>query len=308
MASKYSTSTVDRTWLYLNQACQWALRQRQIKTNPAADVLLPAARPAKARKSLTIKQAEALLVAIPDSSRPAMRLTGLMCGLRPGELAGLRWPFVDIDIDSDNPGIEVAERAVEIASRYVGQGEPKTARGRRRIGLHPLLVAALIRHQDELTLLGHYDDEGFVFCTRKATPISLSSLRRGFKDLCEQAGLGREPRERGSRDRERRLDFRPMYCHCDYMPELKEERLQIRVNPAEKRLLEQAAQSAHLSVSAFVLQAASHQAEQLLAERQTITLTPEAATAFAKALAEPAAVNERLRAALRRPRKFRWID
>ena len=68
----YATSTVDRTWLYLNQACQWALRQRQIKTNPAADVLLPAARPAKARKLLTIEQAQALLVdGIPGSTRPA---------------------------------------------------------------------------------------------------------------------------------------------------------------------------------------------------------------------------------------------
>ena len=191
MASKYSTSTVDRTWLYLNQACQWALRQRQIKTNPAADVLLPAARPAKARKSLTIKQAQALLVdAIPGSTRPAMWLTGLMCGLRPGELAGLRWPFVDID--SHSPSIDVAERAVEVDARYAGQAEPKTARGRRRIGLHPLLVAALTRHREELELLGLYDDEGFVFCTGNATPISLSSLRRGFKTLCEQAGLGRE--------------------------------------------------------------------------------------------------------------------
>ena len=187
----YSTSTVDRTWLYLNQACSWAMRQRLIKTNPAADVLLPAARPAKARRSLTIEQAQAVLVdAIPGSSRPAMWLTGLMCGLRPGELAGLRWPFVDID--SDNPSIEVAERAVEIDARYAGQAEPKTARGRRRIGLHPLLVAALTRHREELELLGLYDDQGFVFCTRNATPISLSSLRRGFKALCEQAGLGRE--------------------------------------------------------------------------------------------------------------------
>jgi uncharacterized protein (DUF1778 family) len=109
-------------------------------------------------------------------------------------------------------------------------------------------------------------------------------------------------------EREPRLDFDPLYCHCDHMPDRKEERLQIRVNPAEKRLLEQAAQSAHLSVSAFVLQAASQQAEELLAERQTIILTPEAAAAFAQALAKPAAVNERLRAALRRPRKFRWID
>ena len=192
MARKgYSTSTVDRTWLYLNQACSWARRQRLITTNPATDVLLPAARPAKARRSLTIEQAQALLVdAIPGSSRPAMWLTGLMCGLRPGELAGLRWPFVDID--SPNPSIDVAERALEVEARYAGQAEPKTARGRRRIGLHPLLVAALTRHRDEMKLLGLYDDEGFVFCTRNSTAISLSSLRRGFKALCEEAGLGRE--------------------------------------------------------------------------------------------------------------------
>jgi integrase len=63
-----------------------------------------------------------------------MWLTGLMCGLRPGELAGLRWPFVDID--SDAPSIEVAERALEVEDRYVGQAAPKTERGKRRIGLH----------------------------------------------------------------------------------------------------------------------------------------------------------------------------
>ena len=39
--NKYATSTIDRTWNYLNQACQHAQRARRIKTNPAADVLLP---------------------------------------------------------------------------------------------------------------------------------------------------------------------------------------------------------------------------------------------------------------------------
>ena len=190
-ANGYATSTVDRTWLYLNQACEWALRQRRIKTNPGVEVLLPASRPAKARKSLTIEQAQRLLVdAIPDDARPAMWLTGLMCGLRPGELAGLRWPFVDVD--STHPSIDVAERAVEVGDRYAGQGAPKTARGRRRIGLHPLLIAALRRHRDEMLLLGMYDPDGFVFCTRNRTPITLSNLRRGFQQLCDRAGLGRD--------------------------------------------------------------------------------------------------------------------
>lgn len=188
-ARGYATSTIDRNWNYLNQACQHALRQRRIKTNPAANVLLPERRPSKPRKSFTIDQAQRLLVeAIPADSRPAMWLTGLMCGLRPGELAGLRWCYVDVG--SDSPSIEVAERALEVGDRYVGQASPKTERGRRRIGLHPLLVAALHRHRDEMRLLGLYDDEGFVFCTRTGTPMSMSNLRRAFQSLCERAGLG----------------------------------------------------------------------------------------------------------------------
>ncbi len=185
----YATSTIDRNWNYLNQACQHALRERRIKTNPAANVLLPAVRPSKPRKSFTIEQAQRLLVdAIPADSRPAMWLTGLMCGLRPGELAGLRWCYVDLD--SESPSIDVAERALEVGDRYVGQTAPKTPRSRRRIGLHPLLVAALSRHREEMRLLGLYDDEGFVFCTSNGTPMTMSNLRRAFRQLCERAGLG----------------------------------------------------------------------------------------------------------------------
>jgi integrase len=192
MADKgYATSTVDRNWNYLNQACQHALRQRRIKTNPAAAVLLPAARPSKPRKSFTIEEAERLLVeAIPADPRPAMWLTGLMCGLRPGELAGLRWCYVEVD--SKAPSLNVVERALEVGDRYVGQAVPKTPRSRRRIGLHPLLVAALQRHRDEQRLLGLYDPEGFVFCTRNGTPMTMSNLRRAFQQLCKRAGLGRD--------------------------------------------------------------------------------------------------------------------
>ena len=185
----YATSTIDRNWNYLNQACQHALRARRTKTNPAAGVLLPAVRPSTPRKSFTIEQAQRLLVdAIPADSRPAMWLTGLMCGLRPGELAGLRWCFVDVD--SDAPSIDVVERALEVGDRYVGQAQPKTTRSRRRIGLHPLLVAALRRHRDEMRMLALYDSEGFVFCTRNRTPMTMSNLRRAFRQLCVNAGLG----------------------------------------------------------------------------------------------------------------------
>ena len=88
----YATSTIDRNWNYLNQACQHALRDRRIRTNPAAGVMLPAVRPSSTRKSFTIEQAQRLLAdAIPADSRPAMWLTGTDVRSAAGELAGLRW-------------------------------------------------------------------------------------------------------------------------------------------------------------------------------------------------------------------------
>jgi uncharacterized protein (DUF1778 family) len=92
------------------------------------------------------------------------------------------------------------------------------------------------------------------------------------------------------------------------MATIKEERLQIRVDPTDKSLLERAAAAAHLNVSAFVLQAAAARAEEVLAERPSIRLSAGAASAFTEALAQPAQVNERLAAALQRPRSFSWLD
>ncbi len=187
MVETHATSTIDRNWNYLNQALQHGNRKRTIKTNPAADVLLPA----KPRKSFTLEQAQTLLTeATPADPRPAMWLTAPMCGLRPGELAGLRWPYVDIDSDSST--IEIAESAIEVDGHYIGQGEPKTSRSRRRMALHPLLVAALQRHRDEQRLLGLYDDEGIVFCTRNGTPMTKSNMRRAFRQLCKNAGMGED--------------------------------------------------------------------------------------------------------------------
>ena len=92
------------------------------------------------------------------------------------------------------------------------------------------------------------------------------------------------------------------------MTTVKDERLQIRVHPDEKRLLESAAQASHLSVSAFVVQAAAERAEVVLADRQLVTLSPAAAEAFSEALNRPASVNQRLAKALKRPRGFRFVD
>jgi uncharacterized protein (DUF1778 family) len=93
-----------------------------------------------------------------------------------------------------------------------------------------------------------------------------------------------------------------------YMATVKDDRLQLRVDPEAKRLLEQAAASSHLSVSAFVLRAASQEAESVLAERPLIHLNAEAAEAFRTALERPGRINKRLSAALGQRGKLSWLD
>lgn len=61
-------------------------------------------------------------------------------------------------------------------------------------------------------------------------------------------------------------------------------------------------------MSAFVLQAANRAADDVLAERQIVHLSPNAAAAFTEALSRPERVNERLASALERPQKFSWLD
>ncbi|HUA11835.1 MAG TPA: DUF1778 domain-containing protein [Solirubrobacteraceae bacterium] len=92
------------------------------------------------------------------------------------------------------------------------------------------------------------------------------------------------------------------------MSPTKEERLQIRVDQSDKALLERAAAASHLNMSAFVVQAAASKAEEVLAERSSIRLSADAASAFTEALERPAQVNDRLAKALRRKRKFSWLD
>jgi uncharacterized protein (DUF1778 family) len=98
-----------------------------------------------------------------------------------------------------------------------------------------------------------------------------------------------------------------MYCHCEYMT-TRDDRLQVRIDAAAKRRLEDAAGEVHLSVSAFVLQAAQERAEQVLAERELVRLSPRAAEVFSEALSRPAEVNKQLLDTLQRPLKFSWLD
>jgi integrase len=76
-----------------------------------------------------------------DARYRALVLVASYCGLRIGEVAGLRRAQVDLDART----IRVIENAVEVHGHIV-RGAPKTKAGRRTVPVAPTIAAALEQH------------------------------------------------------------------------------------------------------------------------------------------------------------------
>jgi integrase len=104
-----------------------------------------------------------------------MALTGIVAGLRVGEILGLRWQ----DVDFLNRSIRIQQAA------YRGSiGSPKTKGSKRTLPLPESLSVALRRHYDAST-----QRDGLVFPTRTGMPFSDSNLlARHLKPAGKQIG------------------------------------------------------------------------------------------------------------------------
>jgi len=114
------------------------------------------------------------------------------CGLRRGDILGLRWKDVDIQAGS----LTVNQAAEELR----GQGgvtfkSPKSAKSRRTITLPSFVVQALTRHRGEQAeirlLLGpaYRAEYDLVVCHEDGTPRSPNGLSHLFAKLLERKGL-----------------------------------------------------------------------------------------------------------------------
>jgi uncharacterized protein (DUF1778 family) len=83
----------------------------------------------------------------------------------------------------------------------------------------------------------------------------------------------------------------------------KQERLEARITPEQKELLQQAAALEGTSLSDFVVRSAQRAAEQTIREHAVITLSVRESQTFVEALLEPPAPNAALRAAVEHYRR-----
>jgi integrase len=135
-----SASRVRTIHAVLHKALVHAKRIKLVGSNVCDDVELPRSEPHQVQP-LTPEQAQLLLQKVREHHLEAV-LT-LATGMRKGEMLGLRWQDIDLE-----KGVLQVRRTV----RYLGrrgfiEGEPKTAKGRRKIVLPRFVLDALRRHR-----------------------------------------------------------------------------------------------------------------------------------------------------------------
>lgn len=81
--------------------------------------------------------------------------------------------------------------------------------------------------------------------------------------------------------------------------ETRRDTLNLRIPPAERNLIDRAAESAGKTRTAFILEAARRAAEEALLDRALMVVSPEAYGEFLKRLDRPAQPNDSLRRTMR---------
>ena len=169
----------------LKQAVRWGLVPRNV-----SEAVDPPRIYRKEMRPLSPVQARTFLEAAREDRLEALYVVALHCGLRQGELFGLRWSDVDLE-----------ERTLRV-NRTLTQTKdgpvftvPKTAKSRRTVRLTNGAVEALKRHSqrqaDEIVRMDFlYGDQGLVFASEVGTPLNRSNVtQRSFRLLLHRAGM-----------------------------------------------------------------------------------------------------------------------
>ena len=133
--------------------------------------------------------ARAFLATINEDRLYALYLCAIVLGMRRGELLGLTWSAVDLDVER----LVVRQALSWVAGRAVVQ-PPKTRASRRVIPLPAVVLTALRAHQvrqdvERETAGSAWEETGFVFTTRQGRAMSPYTLTKYWHVVRERAGL-----------------------------------------------------------------------------------------------------------------------
>ena len=228
MAARYSTAAVSMGHLALKRAIRHAEANDLVTRNVAALADTPKGQPGRPSKSLTLDQAIAVITAartlpvmelrpgLKDVRRPAELMhayivLSLLSGIRTEEARALRWAHVDLD--GDPKARPPVPPHVAVWRSVRAHSETKTERSRRTLALPAAAVQALrawaASQADERLAAGEaWQDTGPVFTNHLGAALDAGNVRKMFKRVCTEAGIGD-----GWTPRELRTSFVSLMSH-----------------------------------------------------------------------------------------------
>jgi integrase len=185
-----SAKTVRNVHIALRRSLADAERFGLVQRNVAALVRPPAPQRHE-MTTWTPEQVRAFLDSVADDRLAAAYRLLATTGMRRGEVLGLRWDCVDLDVG------RVSIRRTLNAVRDVPMwSEPKTARSRRNIGIDPETVASLRAHrkrqlEEHLAAGELWQENDLVFCQEDGTVLHPDRFSRAFTRAVRNSGLPR---------------------------------------------------------------------------------------------------------------------
>lgn len=170
----------------LRDACRWGRLVRNV-----ADLADPPAVPGTSMRVWDTMQLREFFDAMRGDRLFALWLLAGTTGMRRGELLGLRWEDVDLEL-----GVARVRQTVVLVGNRPAFSEPKTKRGRRVVPLAPETVTALralrkAQNEERLRHGSRYQDSGLVFAHPDGRVISPRLLSDWFEHHVRAAGLPR---------------------------------------------------------------------------------------------------------------------
>lgn len=176
----------------LSSVLRSAVNLEKILTNPARKVSLPKYSP-KEKELWNMQELRTFLKTAEEASPYSLAYKILACcGLRRGEVLGLR----KSDIDFENAKLHIKQQVVSVKNKPT-ISSPKTAKSKRDI----FLPAELSTELDEFVQTDTTDNP-LVFHTKNGTPILPNNFERDFKKTIRLAGVKKIPMH----------SLRHMYC------------------------------------------------------------------------------------------------
>ena len=189
LAGGSSPRSVNHARAVLRKALNDAVRSGVLARNAAALAQGPRV-PSVERPVLSPQDARRFIEGVRSNHEGALFVLTLACGLRMGEVTGLRWE--DLDLRGETLRVRQALQRGSGEWRLV---ETKSRASRRTLALPDVAISALQEHrQGQLReRLGAEElwgnDWDLVFTTATGDPLNPSSLTRRFRALLKQIGL-----------------------------------------------------------------------------------------------------------------------